>query len=358
MAFYALILAGGGGTRLWPLSRRNRPKQTLPLVGDTTMFQMSVERLLPLFALEHIFVVTGQDHLAALRAQCPEIPAGNFIVEPTGRDTGPAAGLGALHLYSRDADAIVAVLTTDHYIGAPARFREALQVARSLAERRHLVALGIMPSFPASGYAYLERGAKIDEIEGFACYRAVGFREKPDPATAAEFLLSGRYCWNSGMLVSRAEQMLDEIQRHEPALGRALSHLAEIGAGAEFGAELRRLWPQVPKNSIDQVIMSGAQELVVLTADIGWSDVGSWNTLYEVLRRADEENVAQGSAPVLQLRTRGTLVLSNRMVVTIGVEDLVIVDTDDVLLICRRDQSEDVRQIVNILKEGGHDTYL
>ncbi len=358
MAYYALILAGGGGTRLWPLSRRDRPKQMLPLVNSQTMFQMSVERLAPLFAPSQIFVVVGQAHLEALQAQCPQIPVENFILEPEGRDTGPAAGLGALCLCRRDPDAVVAVLTADHYIGAPDRFLQALKAARTLAEQGHMVTLGITPSFPSSGYAYLERGDKIDEIDGFACFRVTGFREKPQPVVAAEFLLSGRYCWNSGMLICRADQMLREIRRQKPALGEALDRLAPALDGPEHEATLCRWWPTIEGVSIDQAIMDGAEDMVVVTADIGWSDVGSWNTLYEVLKPDDVGNVVQGNAALVQLRTRGTFVMSERMVVTIGVEDMIIVDTGDVLLICRRDQSEDVRQIVRMLQDKGHDSFL
>lgn len=362
MADYALILAGGGGTRLWPLSRRDRPKQVLPLIGDRTMFQMSVERLDPLFTPEQIFVVTGLAHLETLQAQCPHLPPENFIVEPVGRDTGPAAGLGALHLYHHDPDAVVAVLTSDHYIGAPDRFRQALQAASDLARCGYVVALGITPSFPSSGYAYLERGEAVNTMEGLVCYRVVGFCEKPDPLTAAELVLSGKYSWNSGMLICRAEQALGEIHAQAPALGEALDQLALAMNRAEYATALAQLWPQVEKISIDQAIMKGAKNMVIVPVDIGWSDIGSWNTLYDVLRPDDpdaDKNVLQGaSADLVQLRTRGTLVFSDRAVVTIGLENVVIVDTPDVLLVCRRDQSEDVRQVVEMLKEQGHDAIL
>lgn len=358
MGYYALILAGGGGTRLWPLSRSDRPKQMLSLVGNQTMFQMSVHRLMPLFPPEQIFVVTGADHLEALRAQCPELPAANFIVEPVGRDTGPAAGLGAVRLLHRDPDAVIAVLTSDHHIGAEARFRQVLKAGNRLAERGPIVTLGIAPSFPSSGYAYLERGEQIDEIDGFPCYRAVDLREKPDPLTAAEFLLSGRYSWNSGMLICRADLMLKEIRRQAPPLGDVLDRLAQALDAGDYAEALCRWWPEVPKISIDQAIMLNAENMVIMTVDIGWSDVGTWNTLYETLKLNADENVVKGDAPVMHLRTYGTFVMSQRLVVTIGVEDLVIVDTDDVLLVCRRDQSEDVRHIVAMLKDQGHDIYL
>jgi mannose-1-phosphate guanylyltransferase len=359
MAYYALVLAGGDGTRLWPLSRRNRPKQLLPLVGSRTMFQMSLQRLAPLFAPEQVVVVTARAYVDELRAQAPQVPAENFIAEPVGRDTGPAAGLGTLYIYGRDREAIVAVLTSDHHIGEPERFLQVLKAAYKLAERDYIVTLGVAPSFPSSGYAYLKRGDLLDEVDGFACYQAAGFCEKPDPLTAAKFLVSGEYSWNSGMLIWRADLALKEFRRQQPALGEVFDRVESALGGPQHDVVMSRWWPAVARASIDQAIMEGANNMVVMPVDIGWSDVGSWNTLYAVLKPDENENVRPSSFPLsVQIGARGTFVMSERMVVIIGVEDLVIVDTEDVLLVCRRDQSEDVRQVVEMLKEWGQENYL
>ncbi len=358
MAYHALILAGGGGTRLWPLSRRRQPKQALPLIDCKTMFQVSVERLAPLFTPEQIFVVTGEDQVDILRCQTPAIPTENFIVEPARRDTGPAAALGIMHIARHDPDAVVAVLTSDHHIGNPARFRAELDAARKVAEHGYIVTLSIAPSFPSSGYAYLRRGRQMAEIDGFPCYQVTAIHEKPELEVATAFLLAGNYSWNSGMLIGRARLALNAFRRRIPTLGDIFDNVAPSIGTPHYQDTLRAWFPKAPSISIDQAIMKDANNLVTLMADIGWSDVGSWTTLYDVLRADEFDNVMENAPRTIQLRTRGTFVISERMVVTIGLEDMVIVDTDDVLLICRRDQSEEVRQIVQMLKEWGLEEYL
>lgn len=361
MGYYALIMAGGGGTRLWPLSRRNRPKQTLALIDERSMFQISVERLTPLFTPEDIFVITGRLHLDALQEQVPAIPEENFIVEPARRDTGPAAGLGTLYISKRDPDAVVAILTADHFIAYPERFRDMLKAAYQLALRNYVVTLGIPPAFPSSGYAYLRRGTWLDEVGGFPCYQVTNLYEKPEPDIAAKFLLAGNYSWNSGMLIWRAELALESYRRRQPVLGAILDRVGPAIGTPEYQATLEHWFPAAPKLSVDQAIMQDATNMVVLTADIGWSDVGSWTTLYDVMRPDEDadENVLHKNTPSsIHLRTRGTLIRSKRLVVTIGLEDIVIVDTDDVLLVCRRNQSEDVRQVVEMLREWGLEEYL
>ncbi|MBN1283881.1 MAG: mannose-1-phosphate guanylyltransferase [Anaerolineae bacterium] len=361
MGYYALIMAGGGGTRLWPLSRRDRPKQTLALIDSRTMFQISVERLAPLFEPEQIFVVTGEPHLDTLREQAPDIPVKNFIVEPARRDTGPAAGLGTLYISKHDPDAVIAILTADHHIAYPERFRQVLAAAYTLAQRDYIVTLGIPPAFPSSGYAYLRRGVWLDEVEGFPCYKVTNLYEKPEPDIAAKFLLAGNYSWNSGMLIWRAQLALESYRLRQPVLGAIFDRVGPVIGTPEYEAVLEQWFPAAPKLSVDKAIMQDATNMVVLTADIGWSDVGSWTTLYDVMRPdedADENVLHQNTPSGIQLRTRGTLIISKRLVVTIGVEDIVIVDTDDVLLVCRRNQSEDVRQVVEMLREWGLEEYL
>jgi mannose-1-phosphate guanylyltransferase len=361
MAYYALILAGGGGTRLWPLSRRERSKPMLALVERRTMFQISVERLLPLFDYDHIYIITGENQVEGLRGQVPEIPDENYIVEPDRRDTGPATGLGTLYIAARDPDAVIAVLTSDHYIHDTKKFRDILCAARQMAERNHIVTLGIQPSFASSSFAYLRRGTWLDEVNGFPCYQVAGIHEKPATARAAEFIMAGNYSWNSGMLIWRANVAMDAFRRHQPELSEIFDKIAPTVGTPNYEAALRRWFPAAPKLSIDQAIMEKADNMVTLTADIGWSDVGTWTTLYNLLRRgkSHEENVIHENTPrAIPVRTTGTFILSERLVVTIGVDDLVIIDTGDVILVCRRDQSEDVRKVVEMLREWGLDEYL
>jgi mannose-1-phosphate guanylyltransferase len=280
-SLYALIMAGGGGTRLWPLSRRNRPKQMLPLVEDRTMFQISVERLAPLLPPERIFVVTGADQVAALQASTPQVPLQNFIAEPFGMNTGPAVGLGTVHIQHRDPAAIIAVLTADQHIADKTRLRAVLAAAGELAQEGYLVTLGIKPDFPATGYGYIQRGAPLRQVGEFQAYRADRFTEKPDLETALAFLESGLYSWNSGMFIFQAGRIMTEYARQQPLLYALLRDIQAALGRPNYADVLREKWPQMPKISIDYAVMEGAQDMAVIPVDMGWSDVGSWETLYD-----------------------------------------------------------------------------
>ncbi|MBN1202692.1 MAG: mannose-1-phosphate guanylyltransferase [Anaerolineae bacterium] len=358
--FYALIMAGGGGTRLWPLSRKTRPKQMLSLVEEQrTMFQVSVERLSPLMEPDYIFVVTGREHVERLSQSVPQVPVENFIVEPFGQDSGPAAALGTLHIQHRDPDAVIAVLTADHHIADQPKFRRVLSAAGELASREYIVTLGISPSFPSTGFGYIKRGEELAQIDGFQTYHSAGFTEKPDPDTAVQFLTTGLYSWNSGMFIWKAYQVLSEFARQQPTMYALLEEIKRAIGSDSYRETLDRLWPSMKKLSIDYAVMEGAKDVAVIPVDIGWSDVGSWATLFEVLAGDLNGNVSRGRGQEhIKIDTRETLVVSNRMVVTIGIEDIVIVDTDDVLLVCHRDRSQDVRQVVGKLKESGDEIHL
>ncbi len=353
--YYAVIMAGGTGTRLWPLSRKRRPKQALRLIGDRTMFQHAVDRLAPLFPPERILVVTGEEQAAILRPQAPQLPDENFILEPMGRDSGPAVGLGAIYLKKRDPDAVMAVLTADHYIANTERFRAVLAAAEEVARQHYIVTLGITPQYPSTGFGYIRQGARLGEFGGFAVYRAEAFTEKPDAATAARFVESGRYTWNSGMFIWRVDQVLEEFAWQRPLFYQQLQEIEAALGSSQEREVLARIWPQVEKISVDYAIMEGARNVAVIPVEIGWSDVGSWATLLEILPGDEGGNVVTGEHVAVD--TVNTLVRSDaRLVVTIGVEDLIIVDTEDALLICRRDRAQDVRALVQQLKAmGRHD---
>ncbi|MBZ0278290.1 MAG: mannose-1-phosphate guanylyltransferase, partial [Anaerolineae bacterium] len=206
--YYALIMAGGGGTRLWPMSRQDTPKQLLPLVDDVSMFRTTVDRLLPLFPPERIYIVTGRRYVEAMHQDVPEIPMANFITEPYGRNSGPAAGLGIAVIQQRDPEAVVAIMTSDHHIAKQDTFREVLKAAHELANDGYIATLGISPSFPSTGFGYIRQGEQLTRLNGFDCYHSRGFTEKPDPVTATAFIASGEYSWNSGMFIWRAKQAM------------------------------------------------------------------------------------------------------------------------------------------------------
>ncbi len=353
---YAVIIAGGSGTRLWPLSRKSQPKQALKLIGDRTMFQHAVDRLAPLFPPERIFVGTNAELTTLLQPQAPEIPAANFIVEPSGRDSGPAAGLAAINLLHRDPDAIMVMLTADHFIVDVEQFRSVLAAAAEVAGDGTIVTLGVKPAGPDTRFGYIELGESQEIVEGFRVYESAGFREKPDPKTAQAFLDGGRHVWNAGMFIWRADRLLGEFQRQMPESYAALRHIGDALGTPEAQAVLEAEWPKLSKVSVDYGVMERAERVSVIPVDIGWSDIGSWGALLDVLPHDANDNVAGGL--LLAKDARGCYVRSERTVAVIGMEDVVIVDTPDVLLVCPRSRADEVRDLVKQLETAGQLTYL
>lgn len=357
---YVLILAGGGGTRLWPMSRKNLPKQLVPLIDERTMFKTSVDRLNPLFPPERIYIVTGKDYAAALKAEASHIPPENFIIEPYGKDSAPAAALAIGIIHKRDPLATVALLTADHHIAKVDEFLGVLRAAYQIANDRHIVTLGISPTYPATGFGYIRQGEEITKVRGHNCYHAVKFTEKPDAVTAAQFVTSGEYTWNSGMFIWRTEHALSEFERQQPAIRAALDELEPTIDTPQFETALNVIWEKMPRISLDFAVMEGAERMVIIPVDIGWSDVGSWDSLYEVLDPDEAGNRFKGkkSDEHIILETSNTMIYSDRLTVAIGIEDTIIIDTDDVLLICRKDHSQSVKDVVNHLRTSHKDDYL
>jgi mannose-1-phosphate guanylyltransferase len=354
---YAVIMAGGSGTRLWPLSRQGYPKQALRLIGERTMFQHAVDRLAPLFTPDRIYVVASAQITEVLRPQAPELPAENFIVEPEGRDSAPAAGLAAIHLLHKDPDAVMAMLTADHYIADTEQFRAALAAGAEVASDGTIVTLGIQPTYPATGFGYIELGPAQEIVNGFRVYSCARFTEKPDAATAARFLEDGRHTWNSGMFIWRADRLLAEYAAQLPALHAALTEIAASMGTNDADRDLREAWARVPKISIDYGIMEHASRVSVIPVDFGWADIGSWAALLDVLPTDEHGNSVDGE--FIGLHSRRCLVRStNRLVAAIGVEDLIIVETPDVLLVCSKARAEEVRDVVKRLKAEGKEHYL
>jgi len=357
--YYAVILAGGGGTRLWPMSRAAFPKQMLPLVEDNSMFRVSVERLTPLFTPDQIYVVTGPKFAEAMLTEAPDIPAENFLVEPYGKNTAPAAALAAEVIYKRDPEATIVLLTADHHIANKDKFRGVLEAACKLAQDDYIVTLGISPSIPSTGFGYIRRGDPLREVDGFSSYHSRGFTEKPDAATAMAFISSGEYSWNSGMFIWRADRALNEFQRLQPEIYQAMTSLQASIDTPDYAAKLLEVWEQVPKVAIDTAVMEKTERMAVIPVDIGWSDVGSWEALFDVLDLDSNGNCFKGSAPSrLVIDTKNTLIYSDKLTVTIGVEDLVVVDTPDALMICKKERTQDVKKVVDMLREMKHETYL
>jgi mannose-1-phosphate guanylyltransferase len=352
--YFAVIMAGGGGTRLWPLSRQSRPKQMLRLFGDDTLFQTAVKRLEGLFSPDHVLVVTVAEQAQELRRQCPQIPEENFLIEPMPRGTASVVGLAALALNQRDPQAVMVILTSDHYIGNEENFRTLLKTAYQVAQDDLLVTLGITPSHPSTGYGYIQRGDLIKNYDKNAVYRVVRFKEKPDEEQAKIMLAGGDHSWNSGMFVWKAVRILEEFARQMPEL---YTHLEDIGRAWKTPQKIftiNEAWSSLKNETIDYGIMEGARQVAVIPAtDLQWSDVGSWDSLFEVLPTDAAGNIVRGGSHI-GLDTQNSLVFQTgdaRLIVTIGVSDLVVVDTGDVLFVCPKNQAQKVRQVVGQLKK-------
>jgi mannose-1-phosphate guanylyltransferase len=359
--YFAVIMAGGGGTRLWPLSRQQKPKQMLQLFGDQTLFQMAIRRLDGLFPPERILVVTVAEQAMELMKQVPKIPADNYLMEPMPRGTASVVGLAAVALQHRDSQAVMAVLTADHFIKDEARFRELLTAGLELAQNGHLVTLGISPTYPSTGYGYIQRGQGLGEYRGMPAFQVLRFKEKPDETQAREMLARGDHDWNSGMFIWNVKRILSEIHAHMPGLAAKLGEISDAWDTAQCQNILERVWPTIHPETIDYGVMERANQVAVLpAADLGWNDVGSWDSLFEVLESDPHGNINLG-AEHIGIDTSNTLVSasdSKRLVVTIGIQDLVIIDTGDALLVCQKDQAQDVKKVVNLLKESRQHQYL
>ena len=347
--YYAVIMAGGSGTRLWPLSRQKYPKQALKLVGEKTMFQYAVERITSIFPLEQILVVTRVEHAPILMEQVPNLPIENFILEPEGRGTAPAIGLAAVHLQNRDPNAVMAILTADHFISRTEHFCQVLSAAEGIASDGSFVTLGIQPETPSTGFGYIQQGSSLGEMNGFKFFAVERFTEKPDPTTAEKMVSTGNFSWNSGMFIWRVDRILEEFERQMPAFYTQLMTVKHAIESPDYTSQINRIWPKVSKQTIDYGVMEGARNVVVIPVEIGWTDIGSWGALFDLLPSDQNGNVLIGNN--LNIDSENTLVFGNKRLVSImGVKDLIIIDTPDALMVCSREREQDVKTIVEALK--------
>ncbi len=362
--FYAVIMAGGGGTRLWPLSRRERPKQALRLSGDRTLFQLAIDRLLPIIPADKILVATVASQAEMLKEQAPELPPDNFVLEPGPRGTASVIGLAAITIRRRTANGIMACLTADHFIASVEMFRELLLAARDVAERGLLVTLGITPTYPSTGYGYIERGEALEPSRGAPVFQLASFREKPNLESAQAYIESGDYSWNSGMFIWRVERILEEMRRQMPALADGLAQIQAAFDTPDEAGVLERVWRDLASQTIDYGIMEHAEGAAVIPAEgLGWHDIGSWERLLEALPLDSDGNLVLSENTLLE-DTHGSLVYQDaigekrRLVATLGLEDTIIVDTPEILLVCSKERSEDVRMLVERLRSEGKGDYL
>ena len=359
--FYAVIMAGGSGTRLWPLSRKGRPKQLLAVDGEETLFQQAVHRLLGLFPEERILIVTVEDQVAQLMEQWPSIPEENYIIEPLPRGTASVVGLAALAIQSRDPQGSMAILTADHLMRNAEHLRQLLRAAYEVAQQDTLVTLGITPTFPATGYGYIEKGEALGSFEGVEAFEVKAFKEKPELALAEKLVSDGCHVWNSGMFIWRVPTVMAEFERQMPDLYAKLKKIERAWQKTQPKGMIEAVWPTIQPQTIDYGIMEHAAKVAVIPSiDLGWNDVGSWESLFDALDPDESGNIVLRGKPIT-FDTSGTLICGDtqeRLIVTVGVQDLIIIESGNAILVCDRKQAQRVREVVNHLKQDGRENYL
>ena len=355
---HAVVLAGGRGTRFWPRSRTRTPKQLLNIVGKETMLQQTLARLRPLIPAERVWTVTNAVQAAAVRKQVPRVARKRVLVEPKGLNTAVAIGLAAIHArHIVQGDGLLAVLPADHYIAQPEEYRKIVAAALDVArEPGRMVVLGIPPTRPETGFGYIERMGKPITAAGFAVFAVKRFTEKPVLPFAVEYVASGKYHWNAGMFFWRISTFLENLKSFLPNTHRALEDLASSIGTRRYESRLRAIYQKLQNISVDYAVLEpatrtpGPPRVFVIPAEIGWSDIGSWAAVYQLLAKKNGENVLAGEGQALDA-SGNFLWAPSKFVAAIGVRDLVVVETPDALLLCARDRAQDVAQVVKHLEQ-------
>ena len=353
----ALIMAGGRGERFWPKSRKSTPKQFLSLTNsEKTMIQETVDRMLPLVAIEDIFIATNRDYKNLVKEQLPDLPEENILCEPMAKNTAPCIGWGAVTIRKRYGDAMMIVLPSDHLIQQPALFRGVLKSAIQTAQDTDaLVTLGISPTSPDTGYGYIQYDTEEDAVG--RAFKVKRFVEKPDLETAKKYLMSGEYLWNSGMFIWKVSTILENIRVFLPDLTEGLARIRESIGTPEYEAVLRASFSAFPSVSVDYGILEKARNIFTLAGTFGWDDVGSWLAVSRLRPTDARGNTLQGN--VISVDTENTIVQGGeKLIAVVGVQDMIVVDTKDAILICEKDKAGDIRKVLQALREKGMEAYL
>jgi mannose-1-phosphate guanylyltransferase len=356
---YAVVMAGGSGTRFWPESRRLRPKQLLQLLGTDTLLRQTVDRLRPLIPEERTVVVTAGALAESVANELPELPSENILAEPCGRDTAACIGLAALWVLQSDPNAVMVVLPADHFIQPADGFQRALTAAaRLIGEKPEaLVTLGAQPQHPATGFGYIERGDALPDGGG-TLYEVKAFREKPELALAEHFVANGNYYWNCGIFIWRAARILEALEQFAPEVHEALARLAPALGTADEQAALERVYPEIPRISIDRAVMEKAGGVFVFEAPFQWEDVGNWESLARLEGSDSEGNCITGQHGGLDTSDCIVRAQPGALVATVGVSNLIIVQTADAILVADRNRQESFRELNALLRERGYEVFL
>ncbi len=344
----ALIMAGGIGTRFWPLSRKSHPKQFLNIVSKQSMLQMTVERLLPKIKMEDIFIVTAKSQVELTKKHLPKLPRENIIIEPFGMNTAPCIALSAYYLARKyDESERMIVLPADHLIANQNEFLNSLQIGEDSANENNLVTFGIKPNYPATGYGYIEAGTKVS----YNAFKVKQFKEKPDLKTAQKFIEAGNFFWNSGMFMWKIETILKAYRDYLPKIINVLNGISQKWDDEGITADISQQYRKMPRIPVDVGIMEQAEKRIVIPVDYGWNDVGSWKALYDISPKDKNENVINQECEILD--SNNNYVNSKKFVSLIGVDNLIVIESEDALLIIAQNRSEDVKKIVEKLTKNG-----
>ena len=354
---HAVIIAGGRGERFWPKSREGLPKQFLRLIGDKTMLQGTVNRTEKLLAPENIYIITAENHLGTVQEQVPEIPQENIILEPCGRDTAAAIGLAAVIVQQKDAGGVMVVLPADHYVADNNRFAAVLQGAVEAARENRAVTIGITATRPETGYGYIAQGQYYQNFAGIPSYHVERFTEKPDRQKAAEFLDAGNYFWNSGIFVWKGDVIRQLIEEHLPALAVGLDKIEEAVGTTSYPQVIQEVYAGLAKISIDYGVLEKTREILMVPGNFGWDDVGTWTALEAYKEHDLNGNVLDGQGVLVD--TTNTMVQgSDKVVATLGVDNLIIVESEGSILICNKQRAQDLKKVTKALQENGYKEIL
>lgn len=354
---YAVIMAGGIGSRFWPASRKEHPKQFLDVFGEGTLIQNTVARLQGFIPPERCLIVTHERYIDLTKKQLPAVPEENILAEPISRNTAPCIAYAATTLIDRDPEATMVVLPADHVIGNVDQFHKTLNVAREAAQKPDaLVTIGIEPTYPATGYGYIQYDGEADQNDNLQAHPVRTFAEKPDQSTAERFIDAGDFLWNSGMFIWRADTILDQIGTHLPDAHEAFEPVREAGDAVDEET-LTRAFRQSPRISIDYGVMEQAESVYVVPGSFDWNDVGDWRAVYDLSDKNELGNVIRGNV-IMQDSSRCYVQTEDRLVVLVGIHDMVVVDTDDAVLVCDRESAQQVKQVVEYLHAHQFEEYV